>query len=154
MNCDDVSGRCSDRMCRLRISRAVSNCPVMSFCREALECLLLAIYFCIRVLIIHLFIWTCFCLFVFLPVTQDVRIGEGAFDLIREAVSGRHDVSNAVIHMSWVSSVSIMSRPHIKRLVFDSLRRQRVFHFDCASRPGVKPTQPLCEDTGRPSPRG
>jgi len=70
----------------------------------------------------------------FLPVhdergtlTQDVWIGEGTFDLIREAVSRRHDVPIAVIHISWVSSVSILSRPCIKRLVFDSVRRQGSF---------------------------
>jgi len=60
-------------------------------------------------------------------VTRGVRIGEGTFDLIREAVRRRHGVPIAVILMSWVSLVSIVSRPHIKRLVFDSVRRQGFF---------------------------
>jgi len=58
---------------------------------------------------------------------QDVWFGEGTFDLIREAVSRWHDVSIAVIHMSWISSVSVVSRPHIILLVFDSVRRQGFF---------------------------
>jgi hypothetical protein len=46
----------------------------------------------------------------FLPVrderstmTQDVRSGEFTFDLIREAVSRRLEVSIAVIHISWLA---------------------------------------------------
>jgi hypothetical protein len=60
-------------------------------------------------------------------LTQYVRIGEGIFDIIWEVVSRGHDVSISVIHMSRVSSVSIVSRPHIMRLVFDSVWRQGFF---------------------------
>jgi len=130
MKCTDVTGWwCSDWKCRLRISRAVSNCPVTSICREALERLLLAIYFCIRVLIIQLFIWTRFCLFMISE--EHWHKIYGLEKLLLTSYEKRLAVGmmfpSLLIHISWVSSVSIVSRPHIKRLVFDSERRQGFF---------------------------
>lgn len=130
MKCNDFTGRwSSDWMCRLRISRAVSNCSVTSFYREALERLLLAIIFCITVLIIQLFIWTRFCLFM-MSEEHWHRI-YGSEKVLLTSYEKRLAIGmmfpSLLIHISKLSSVSILSRPHIKRLVFDSVRRQGFF---------------------------
>lgn len=53
-------------------------------------------------------------------LTQEVNFLAGTlFDVPREVTSRRRDVTITVIHMSWVSSVSVVTRPRIRRLVFD-----------------------------------
>jgi hypothetical protein len=150
MKCNDVTGWRSDWMCRLLISRAVSNCPVTPFCREALERLLLAIYFCIRVLIIQLFIWTRFGLFMMkeahwhrtyrlenvLLTSYEKRLAVGM--MFPSLLSTCHGLAR---------SVQCLDRAYTNGFRF--CVKTGTFQFDRAFGPGLESTQPLCEDTER-----